>query len=149
MKMKNNIICMKKSISISNFVENFLLSIILDFENFPDTVCTIRIINYIRKFFVIPATVGKLTHILSCCGALNSGSFSEIRFIGFSSNLFQSINSNFNIYCTDKLDFFYLAIRVQAIFREIFLIFSQNFRLLFASVRKKTFLRKMRKELIF
>jgi hypothetical protein len=36
--MKNNIICMKKS--ISNFVENFLLSIILDldFENFPDTV---------------------------------------------------------------------------------------------------------------
>jgi hypothetical protein len=55
---------MKKS--ISNFVENFLLSIILDFENFPDTVCTIRIwkmkkikwlininINYIRKFFVI------------------------------------------------------------------------------------------------
>ena len=43
MKMKNNIICMKKS--ISNFVENFLLSIILDldFENFPDTVCTIRI----------------------------------------------------------------------------------------------------------
>jgi hypothetical protein len=62
--MKNNIICMKKS--ISNFVENFLLSIILDFENFPDTVCTIRIwkmkkikwlininINYIRKFFVI------------------------------------------------------------------------------------------------
>jgi hypothetical protein len=64
MKMKNNIICMKKS--ISNFVENFLLSIILDFENFPDTVCTIRIwkmkkikwlininINYIRKFFVI------------------------------------------------------------------------------------------------
>jgi hypothetical protein len=39
--MKNNIICMKKS--ISNFVENFLLSIILDFENFPDTVCTIRI----------------------------------------------------------------------------------------------------------
>ena len=53
MKMKNNIICMKKSISISNFVENFLLSIILDFENFPDTVCAIRIINYIRKFFVI------------------------------------------------------------------------------------------------
>jgi hypothetical protein len=64
MKMKNNIICMKKS--ISNFVENFLLSIILDFGNFPDTVCTIRIwkmkkikwlininINYIRKFFVI------------------------------------------------------------------------------------------------
>ena len=64
MKMKNNIICMKKS--VSNFVENFLLSIILDFENFPDTVCTIRIwkmkkikwlininINYIRKFFVI------------------------------------------------------------------------------------------------
>ncbi len=42
---------MKKS--ISNFVENFLLSIILDFENFPDTVCAIRIINYIRKFFVI------------------------------------------------------------------------------------------------
>ena len=64
MKMKNNIICMKKS--VSNFVENFLLSIILDFENFPDTVCTIRIwkmkkikwlininINYIRKFFAI------------------------------------------------------------------------------------------------
>ena len=38
MKMKNNIICMKKS--ISNFVEIFLLSIILDldFENFSDTV---------------------------------------------------------------------------------------------------------------
>ena len=45
---------------------------------------------------------------------------------------------------------FYLAIRIQAIFREIFLIFIHNISASFLlPFVKKTFLRKMRKELIF